>query len=347
MKNGIWPLIFLLLPLFIFGEGWYQEADHGFSVAIEEIDRETTVLQKIPVVIRLRFPPTHRIDANKLQNQLLRYGGFGIPPWSLESVTVSSPESVENGLVEQKILFELRAQLTGQYPLSFFAIAFDPKNPKSGNTVEIFSKVFFIKVNPLPVTDWQILPKPSLEPVALFPIELGAEQRLRLANSGGKYEREKNETVLEEHTIPWFGILFFAGGVLFVIFVQQSVKKDNEVRENSQEELSQSIRTEALEALADLKHGNLSEQENTNLYVHSVSKILRVFVEKEYQLMAPTLTTEEFLQEIKRSTAFNDSMRNTLAEFLRQADAVKFAKHILSEKDCEHLEELAKTFIGS
>jgi hypothetical protein len=49
-------------------------------------------------------------------------------------------------------------------------------------------------------------------------------------------------------------------------------------------------------------------------------------LEECFRLRAPERTTEEFLNDLSRTTLLTDKQKNSLAEFLQECDLVKFAK---------------------
>ncbi|MBO36107.1 MAG: hypothetical protein CMO64_07945 [Verrucomicrobiales bacterium] len=76
-----------------------------------------------------------------------------------------------------------------------------------------------------------------------------------------------------------------------------------------------------------------------------VSHTLRVYLEERFELHAPEETTEEFLTELKTSSALVDSQKEMLGEFLRQCDLVKFARHDLPEAELKELLQCASRIV--
>ena len=56
-----------------------------------------------------------------------------------------------------------------------------------------------------------------------------------------------------------------------------------------------------------------------------LSAIVRRYLEGRYQVRAPELTTEEFLQEARRAAGLSAEHRDLLTAFLERCDRVKFA----------------------
>ncbi|MFN0060566.1 MAG: hypothetical protein ACKVX7_19085 [Planctomycetota bacterium] len=59
-----------------------------------------------------------------------------------------------------------------------------------------------------------------------------------------------------------------------------------------------------------------------------LSGIVRRYVEDRFEVRAPELTTEEFLEAASRAPNFSQDHQRLLRDFLRGADLVKFAHHI-------------------
>ena len=58
-----------------------------------------------------------------------------------------------------------------------------------------------------------------------------------------------------------------------------------------------------------------------------LSMIVRVYIERRFDLMAPEWTTQEFLVQTQRSDVLPFEHRSTLGGFLEACDMVKFALH--------------------
>jgi hypothetical protein len=66
-----------------------------------------------------------------------------------------------------------------------------------------------------------------------------------------------------------------------------------------------------------------------------------VYLEERFQLRAPDRTTEEFLQDLRRTTALDDTQKTALTGFLEHCDLVKFARFEPSEDVLRGLHESA------
>jgi hypothetical protein len=78
----------------------------------------------------------------------------------------------------------------------------------------------------------------------------------------------------------------------------------------------------------------------------AVSDVIRHYIEQRFGIVATQRTTEEFLQNVLESP--NETLagyRQTLAEFLRQCDLVKFAGMSPALPDMESLHDSARAFV--
>jgi hypothetical protein len=101
----------------------------------------------------------------------------------------------------------------------------------------------------------------------------------------------------------------------------------------------------ALEALTRLRAARLLESGRHEEYYVRLSAIVRTYLESRFQLRAPEMTTEEFLQAAQRSPQLLAEHRVSLARFLGEADLVKFARYLPSPEDAERAYSAARQFV--
>ena len=77
-----------------------------------------------------------------------------------------------------------------------------------------------------------------------------------------------------------------------------------------------------------------------------LSDIVRRYMEDQYGVRAPELTTEEFLQEARRSADLSGARRELLSAFLERCDRVKFAAYSPERRESEEALTLARRFLG-
>ncbi len=101
----------------------------------------------------------------------------------------------------------------------------------------------------------------------------------------------------------------------------------------------------ALTALNRLRSRGLIEQGQFEEYYVHLSSIVRHYLEDRFHIRAPEMTTEEFLSALATDGRLIAQHRRLLAEFLSQADLVKFARHLPTLKDSEAAYEAARRFV--
>ena len=102
----------------------------------------------------------------------------------------------------------------------------------------------------------------------------------------------------------------------------------------------------ALRRLADLERRGLPSGAEIDGWYVELSYIVRRFIEDQYGVRAPELTTEEFLQEAHRSAELSRAHRSLLSAFLERCDRVKFAAYSPAQDESRDALVLARRFLG-
>jgi len=126
-----------------------------------------------------------------------------------------------------------------------------------------------------------------------------------------------------------FGILFF-------------LKKRKEKIESIPPKPAHEIAYEALEAL---KQKNYITQGKIKEHYEELSFIIRYYLENRFDLRAPEMTTEEFMEKAKETELLSSKHKNLLKEFLTHCDMVKFAKYGPLPEEIEASFDSAKNLI--
>jgi hypothetical protein len=77
----------------------------------------------------------------------------------------------------------------------------------------------------------------------------------------------------------------------------------------------------------------------------AISLGLRVYLEERFDLRAPDRTTEEFLGELQFSSRLSPGQKESLGDFLRRCDLVKFARHEPGEAALRQLFDAAMRLV--
>ena len=141
-------------------------------------------------------------------------------------------------------------------------------------------------------------------------------------------------------TVLWLAaltLLVAAGGGLFAWRRSR--------RQAAQADVPLSPRELAWLELERLIEQDLAE-EDVKLFYVELTGVVRRYIERTTEVHAPEQTTEEFLSQIARDTAFAPEESRRLRDFLESADLVKFAAHQPQTEDIEEAFDRAKLFIG-
>jgi len=101
----------------------------------------------------------------------------------------------------------------------------------------------------------------------------------------------------------------------------------------------------ALEQLRVLAAEQLVERGRVQEFYYRLSEIARRYIELRFGLMAPERTTEEFLLEMRQSTALSRTHQAALGDFLEACDLVKYARHEPTTAEIEQVFNTARDFV--
>lgn len=83
----------------------------------------------------------------------------------------------------------------------------------------------------------------------------------------------------------------------------------------------------AYEQLEALQRANLVTAGKIKEYYFRLSEIVRYYIQNRFQIYAPEMTTEEFLDVVARTRVLADEHAEIVRRFLQHCDLVKFAKY--------------------
>lgn len=174
--------------------------------------------------------------------------------------------------------------------------------------------------------DWQALKTKQVVITVQSVIPKGAKPADIKDIKGPLYFREIN----------WFLLVSFLVCCTIIFFIYTKFfKKRRPVKlahETALEEL-ESIRT------AFAQTGNVKE------YYIAISDCVRIYIERRFKLKAPEMTTEEFLNLMRDSSALPQGQKELLKNFMAACDMVKFAKYLPHGEESEAVYNTAKNFV--
>lgn len=101
----------------------------------------------------------------------------------------------------------------------------------------------------------------------------------------------------------------------------------------------------AYERLGELEKKGFVEAGMLKEFYEGLSNVLRYYIEDRFALKAPERTTEEFLYELQYSYVLGDEDKDSVGQFLRHCDLVKFARQEPTEVEVNGSVKLVKGFV--
>ncbi|MCG3128043.1 MAG: hypothetical protein CHACPFDD_02917 [Phycisphaerae bacterium] len=103
----------------------------------------------------------------------------------------------------------------------------------------------------------------------------------------------------------------------------------------------------ALRALSALADAGWLERYGYKEYYYRLTEIVRAYVERQFGLAAPEMTTEEFLNELSRARGSVPYDASKLRGFLEACDIVKYAAFAPTSEDADGALATARSFVRS
>lgn len=160
------------------------------------------------------------------------------------------------------------------------------------------------------------------------------------ASSDLKPLRERLEPLREPGELwPWL----LALAVLAAIAVPLAWRSLKAARAEGRRRTAYDVARARLDALS--QRSRPSGEDEVDTFFVELSALIRRYLEDRFELRAPELTTEEFLQIASASPDLGEAHQGFLRSFLRRADMVKFARFIPSAEDIEGALAAASRFL--
>lgn len=135
--------------------------------------------------------------------------------------------------------------------------------------------------------------------------------------------------------LPWILRIWGIIGIILLIFViVYYFKKGRLPLIKPKEEIRLPADEEALQAFENLRLKKLWQNGQFKLYFSEMTDIIRVYIERRFDVMAIEMTTEEIIENLAPLN-INREVKNKLHEALQLADLVKFAKAEPMPLECD------------
>ena len=284
-----------------------QKKERGPLTAYMRIDKsKITIADTITLQLEADIDSSYDVNMPKLDKVL---ENFGIVDWK----NLGDKLDEKNNIVHT-YQYRLEPFLSGTFPIPAFTFEFhDVNNPQENH-------------------------KLTTDPVNIEVASLLGDQRanLKISDISGVVDMPKQTSYL------WIWIL---SGAVFVVFVISGVVYFKRKHVKELVRIFKPAHEIAYDRLRALVKQNLIEQGKIKEFYEGISDILRHYIEHRFDLRAPERTTEEFLFEIRYSTALSMSDKESLGEFLKHCDMVKFAKYDPTNEQIQTTFDLVKKFI--
>ncbi|MCF6155127.1 MAG: hypothetical protein E3K36_07720 [Candidatus Brocadia sp.] len=122
-------------------------------------------------------------------------------------------------------------------------------------------------------------------------------------------------------------------------------KRKKGYTKKEQEFIRRSPHEVAYELLENLLKEDLITKGLIREYYYRLTDIVRHYIEKKFDLLAPERTTEEFLDEMAHTNKLDDVHKRLIREFLERCDMVKYARYGPSGSEIQEIYDAAKRFI--
>lgn len=139
----------------------------------------------------------------------------------------------------------------------------------------------------------------------------------------------------------WISILSLA--LIIIVIVFYLIRKRKKSSQNETIEESVDPYEEALLAIEELQGRKLKLEPKP--FVFRLSEILRIYVQKRFQMPAMELTGEEFIVEIASNPFFSRNYEDLLRDFVDQGDRVKYSKEATETSQINLLLDSALFFV--
>ena len=146
--------------------------------------------------------------------------------------------------------------------------------------------------------------------------------------------------LIQEYLFPITTIVLLILAFIITYFLIRKKKKTSKILD---EPLPTDPYEDALQEIEKLQSQRPSLSPKP--YVFRLSEILRIYVERVFQVPAMELTGEEFMKEIASHTFFRNRYDKILQKFINQGDQIKYSKESADDGEMKQLLHTALHFV--
>ena len=187
--------------------GIWKTSEGNFSAQIQLSPTSLSLDQLLKVQIKLTYPSAYQPNIGAIRKELLSYGGFDKPPFTMVKEIIRKPAAQpEEGILSQQLTFILSPQLPGQHFLTFPKIAFASQQGDKDQMKALVGEVFEISVTPAAVDfQAQTLAAPLMPLSQQLPItSLSATSKnIAIIKKPSAAATAHNLAVIKSRHLPW------------------------------------------------------------------------------------------------------------------------------------------------
>jgi hypothetical protein len=142
---------------------------------------------------------------------------------------------------------------------------------------------------------------------------------------------------------PWLWIL---GAVITLLFIGWLTKMFWFKKSKSKVVPRLAPHPEALEALNELRAQNYLEQDRPREHFYRLTEILKVYIERRFEIDATDATGTELLARIEAAAILSEALFKEFKSFVKQTDLIKFADFKMDLENYIHLDQYVDGFLN-
>jgi len=245
--------------------------------------------------------------------------GEGMEQFAIVDYKTETPRLNDQKNMQYARTYILEPLFAETYEIPAVKVTFR-ENGEEGKTHELETEPFSVTVKLPPPEFWEKL-------------DIDSETSLEPADSlHSKQQRKQLCYALGAAA----GILLLAGLVLYFRRRRQQIETIPQVPPH----------VKAFAALQELIDEDLIKKNELKLFYLCISSILRFYIEEQFHIHAPELTTQEFLEILTQDQSLLKKHQVLLQNFLTHCDMVKFAEHQPGSLEIQQTFDACKAFIS-
>lgn len=328
----------LFLIFILVFSGYFLWSDESFKAQINLNNPNIFIDEELEVEVLLTYPANYTPDYMTLKKNTSWNSDFYGPYFFLKQMNIGEPSVDEEnpGHIKTKVVLKLQPIRKGEDFFTLYNIDFEEKGSKKRQSV--ITKFYPITITEKKITDnFQTKLSPLMTFSKDYSLQLDSENQNNIDNFS-YFERLKEEDIrlMKEKSLPWHEMLVtLLIGFLLWVFVKHPVQKVKESDEKKKEKAKVKL-LNAIERFRNSKDRAVSYTE--------LVEPLTEFIATKYSIPLKTVTTFEFLKEIKQNEHFSLDNIDELKKILFTAEKVKFAKYQPNLEEFKELDTVAFEF---